>query len=229
MRMHCLQHVPFEGPGCVTGWAQRRGVSFEVSRLYADAPLPGPEDFDWLLVLGGPMSVHDTKAFPFLAAEMALIRAAVDAGRGVLGLCLGGQLIAQALGGRVAAAAEREIGWWPVTGLDDGAGLLPRRFVPFHWHGETFEPPPGARRVAESPGCAEQGFLIGDRVLGLQCHLETTPAAAADLIRHCPGDLAPGRWVQAAGDILAESERFEAANRLMTGLLDRLTSDPATG
>ena len=227
MRLHCLQHVPFEDPAAVADWARTRGVELTVAPLYEDPTLPTSADFDWLLVLGGPMSVHDTDAFPFLNAEMDLVRAAVAAGRGVIGLCLGGQLIARALGGRVGPSPAREIGWWPVAATEDAEGLLPARFEAFHWHGEAFVPPPGARRLASSEGCPAQGFALGERVLALQFHLETTPAAAAALIRHCPEDLAPGRWVQGADDILADAGRFEAANALMTTLLDRLTGNTA--
>jgi GMP synthase-like glutamine amidotransferase len=221
--------VPFEGPAAVADWARTRGVELAVSPLYEAPTPPSPADFDWLLVLGGPMSVQDTDAFPFLNAEMDLVRAAVAAGRGVIGLCLGAQLMARALGGRVGPSPAREIGWWPVTATADADGLLPARFEAFHWHGEAFEPPPGARRIASSEGCPEQGFTLGERVLGLQFHLETTPDAARALIRHCPEDLAAGRWVQDADDMLAEAARFEAANALMTTLLDRVTGKTVVG
>jgi len=224
MRIHCLQHVPFEGPAAVSDWAAKRGVALAVTELFAKEALPGPEDFDWLLILGGPMSVHDTERHPFLESELALVRAAVEAGRGVLGLCLGGQLIARALGGAVARAPEREIGWWPVRASDaDGCSFFPPTFEAFHWHGETFEPPAGALRIAASEGCPDQGFAIGERVVGLQFHLETTPDAARALIEHCPDDLAPGPWVQTPADMLDAPERFARANALMGTLLDRLT------
>jgi len=224
MRIHCLQHVPFEGPGAISDWAADRGAELAATALFAGEPLPDIEDFDWLVVLGGPMSVNDTGRYPFLGLEMALIQTAADAGRGVLGLCLGGQLIARALGGTVTRAPEREIGWWPVRMSDAmGQWSLPNAFDAFHWHGETFAPPAGARHIAASDGCPNQGFAIGERVVGLQFHLETTPAAARALIHHCPEDLAPGRWVQGAADMIDAPERFARANGLMGALLDRLT------
>lgn len=228
MRIHCLQHVPFEGPGAILDWAANRGAGLTATALFAGEPLPDVEDFDWLVVLGGPMSVNDTGRYPFLDREMALVRAAVAAGRGVVGLCLGGQLIARALGGIVTRAPEREIGWWPVrTSEASGLWSLPDTFEAFHWHGETFTPPAGARHIASSDGCPNQGFAMGERVVGLQFHLETTPAAARALVDNCPEDLAPARWVQCAADMIDAPERFAQANGLMGALLDRLTGAAA--
>ena len=94
----------------------------------------------------------------------------------------------------------------------------------FHWHGETFALPPGATHLARSAGCEHQAFAVGERVLGLQYHLETTPEVARALIEHCPEDLTPGRWVQPPVPMLADRERFRRINRAMSDLLDHLAS-----
>jgi GMP synthase-like glutamine amidotransferase len=224
MRVRVLQHVPFEGPAALEPALRAAGHDVAVTRLDAGEPLPALAAFDWLVAMGGPMSVHDEAAYSWLAPEKRLVRAAVESGRRVLGVCLGAQLIAASLGAAVTRNPEREIGWFPVERAPDAersplGRALPARFPAFHWHGETFALPPGAVRLAASTACAEQGFAIGERVLALQFHLETTREAAAALVEHCADELAPGRWVQDAGAILAPDAPFAAAQAVLHALL----------
>ncbi len=227
MRMVCLQHVSFEGPASIGAWAARRGCPIPVVRLFANEPLPGRDTFDLLVILGGPMSVNDEKRFDWLGPELRFVQQAIKRGKRVLGICLGAQLIAKAMGATVRANAEREIGWWPVRQTPEARGhpvfsRLPRTFAAFHWHGETFDLPAGATWLAQSEGCAHQAFSIGPHVLGLQFHLECTPESVEALIQNCPGDLAPGRFVQDSQAMQTAHQHFHDANRLMAALLDRL-------
>jgi len=227
MRVRVLQHVPFEGPAAIEPALCAAGHELAVTRLDAGAPLPALADFDWLVVLGGPMSVHDEAEHAWLAPEKRLVRAAVEGGRRVLGVCLGAQLIAASLGAAVTRNSEREIGWYPVARAPGAQAsplgrALPARFPAFHWHGETFALPPGALHLASSEACAEQAFAIGERVLGLQFHVETTREAAAALVEHCADELVPGRWVQGAGAILAPDAPFAEAQAVMHALLETL-------
>ena len=141
MRMSVLQHVEFEGPAAVADWAAGRGVPLRIFHLYRDATLPSLSDFDMMTVMGGPMSANDEARFEWLGTEIALVRAAIAAGKTVVGICLGAQIIAKAMGARVYPGRAKEIGWFPVrrTAVShpffDG---LPETFTPFHWHGETF-------------------------------------------------------------------------------------------
>jgi GMP synthase-like glutamine amidotransferase len=219
VRIQALQHVPFEGPGAIASWAKARGHELGVARLH-DGEMPG--SFEALVVMGGPLSVHDEQIHPWLAPEKLLIRRAIDEGKRVLGVCLGGQLVAEVLGGKVTRNPEREIGWFPVDAAESTpiARALPRRFEAFHWHGETFSLPPGAVRVASSAGCANQAFAWGERVLALQFHLETTREVAAALVENCRDELTPGRWVQSEKEIVGSAEQFEALNARMVALLD---------
>src|SRR5271165_3985143 len=112
MRLHALQHVPFEGPAAIADWAAAQGVSMTVAHLYRGDALPSLSDFDMLAVMGGPMSVNDSSHYTWLDPEIAFMRAAIGAGKAVLGICLGAQMIAKALGARVYPGAQKEIGWF---------------------------------------------------------------------------------------------------------------------
>ena len=223
MRAHCLQHVLFEGLGCIEPWLLAAQYEITYTRLHEAAEFPDGEAVDLLVVLGGPMSVNDEAAFPWLAPEKQFIRHAIEAGTPVLGLCLGAQLIANALGARVSRNREKEIGWFPVEATPaDGTALF--RFPPsievFHWHGETFDLPPGAVRLARSTGCENQAFQFGRSALALQFHLETTPAAVRAMVKHCGAELQPARYVQSAAEILAATpEKYQAINALMAAAL----------
>ena len=177
-----FRHAASEGPGYFATVLDRHGIPWRVNRTDEGEPVPAnPREFSGLVFMGGPMSVNDD--LPWVAPALRLIRAAVDAGIPVLGHCLGGQLMAKALGGQVTRNPVREIGWGRVDVLDNdvaarwlGAGR--HSFDAFHWHGETFSIPSGAVRILSSPDCDNQAFALGPH-LGMQCHVEMTP----DLIR----------------------------------------------
>ena len=223
MRAHVFQHVPFEGPAAIDPWLRSAHFHISTTRFF-DPPdeLPDPAAVDFLLVLGGPMSVHDTDACPWLAPEMDFLRRFLDTGKPLLGICLGAQLLARTLGARVFPNPHREIGWFPVEGLphDDPRSFhFPPTADAFHWHGETFDLPPGALPLARSAACAHQAFQNG-RAIGLQFHLETTPESAQTLIDHARADLAPGPFVQSEPEILsAPPARYKSLHRLLDALL----------
>ncbi len=232
MRIHWLQHVPFEGLGSIADWAATRGHPLSATRLWANDPLPIPASYDWLIVMGGPMNIYEHERFPWLVAEKQLLRAAIAAGRTVLGVCLGAQLLADVLGGEVTRNPEREIGWFPVCQSPDAAGSpvmagLPVEFEAFHWHGDSFALPPGAVHIARSEACEQQAFVWRDQVVGFQFHLETTPGSAAALLAHCREDLVEGRFVQSEREIHADTERFRRLNLLMNRVLDNLAAGEA--
>lgn len=231
MRIHYLQHVSFEGLGTIEGWAQSHGHRLAATHLYAGEALPRSTEFDWLIVMGGPMGVGEEREYPWLGAEKRLIGEAIAAGKVVLGICLGAQLIAEVLGARVSANPHKEIGWFPLHRVSQSpaAAFLPPELEAFHWHGDTFELPPGAEQLARSAACEQQGFLWQERVVGLQFHLETTPASAATLIAHGGEDLAGARgpYIQTPAAMGGDPTRFATINRVMAKLLDRLAALPA--
>jgi GMP synthase-like glutamine amidotransferase len=225
MRTHCFQHVPFEGLGSISAWLDAARASLTFTRFHEDAAIPRLEDIDLLIVLGGPMSVNDASILPWLRQEREFIRAAIEAGKAVLGVCLGAQLIASALGARVYPNTAKEIGWFPVTSVSNPEGAsvfaFPPRMTVFHWHGETFDLPPGAALLARSEACKHQAFQVGRRVIGLQFHLETTPEAARALAVQCRGELTPSRFVQSEREILSAPEgRYREVNAVMAKILD---------
>lgn len=225
MRLHYLQHVPFEDPAGIFHWAAARGVPMAGTRLYVNPSLPAVADFDVLLIMGGPMNVYEEDRYAWLGPEKRFVAEAVAAGRIVVGICLGAQLIADVLGARVRPNLWREIGWLPVRRSESAGplgGALPPVWEAFHWHGDTFELPPGAAHLAASTACAQQGFVFDGRVLALQFHLETTPDSARALIAHCGQEIDGGPFVQTAAEMLAAPARFARANALMYRLMDRL-------
>jgi GMP synthase-like glutamine amidotransferase len=229
LRLHCLQHVPFEGLGAIRPWAEARGSRITATRFFEDPSLPEPAAFDFLVIMGGPMGVHDVPQYPWLAHEKQFIRAAVAAGKAVLGICLGAQLIADASGARVYPNDQREIGWFDIHRTPAGAGHaigagLPSRIKVFHWHGDTFDLPPGALALARSAACRNQGFVLGDRVVGLQFHLETTPESLQALIENSRDDLQPGPYVQSPEAMRRESDCYGPNREVLRAILDHLAA-----
>jgi GMP synthase-like glutamine amidotransferase len=234
MRVHHLQHVPFEALGSMESYLRSRGHRLTSTHLYLGQPLPDPEAFDWLIVMGGPMGVHDTSLFPWLNAEKEFLAQAMQHGKTVLGICLGAQLIADVLGARVSKNKYREIGWFPIIPAAQAADTLlaetlPRPFEAFHWHGDTFELPAGATLLASSEACRNQGFIADNHIVALQFHLETTMEAARMLLDHCRNELDGSPFVQKEAELLAGTAKFDAINQVMGKVLEALEKHSAAG
>ncbi|MDE3084933.1 MAG: type 1 glutamine amidotransferase [Verrucomicrobiota bacterium] len=227
MRVHVFQHVPFEGPAEIGRWLERRGVTPTFTHFFADTALPAVETVDWLVVMGGPMSVNDEATLPWLRIEKAFIAQAIARGATVLGVCLGAQLIAAALGGKVTRNREREIGWFPITRTAAAethplGRCFPTQAEVFHWHGETFSLPAGATHLLRSAACEHQACAVGERVLGLQFHLETTVESARALIDNAGDDLKPGPFVQTPTALLGSPGHFEKVHSILDHVLSAL-------
>lgn len=180
MRVAIFRHVPFEGAGRIESVLRERGVAFDYCDLWTGAAAPDIGACQGLILMGGPMSVNDD--LPYLRLEEQLIRDAVSRGIPVLGICLGAQLIAHALGATVRRNPAKEIGWFDVEfkqSDDPLFGDLDHETV-FHWHGETFDLPAGACLLASSDLCTNQAFRAGQLTYGIQFHLEVTPEMIAD-------------------------------------------------
>jgi len=227
MRAHYLQHVSFEGLGSIEAWLKSAGYRITSTKFFEQSFLPAPDSCDLLIVMGGPMSVNDEERYPWLRMEKRFIRQVISLGTPVLGICLGAQLIAACLGEAVYPNRRKEIGWFPVQGIahrDNTIISFPAEIEVFHWHGETFDLPSTAILLASSAGCRNQAFQLGSTVIGLQFHLEITPASVKAMISHCDGEILPSKFVQKPSAMLDTGPRkFRAANELMDEVLSFLT------
>ncbi|MBI4729085.1 MAG: type 1 glutamine amidotransferase [Acidobacteria bacterium] len=186
-----VQHLEVEGPYAIAGALAAAGVEVVVYRADLDGAPPALDGFGALVVMGGPMAAYSDDGFPTRRAELDLLAEAVREGIPTLGVCLGAQLLAHATGGRARPGTGLEIGWGPIilteeAGSDPLLAGCPRDQVVVHWHGDTYDPPPGAVRLASSPRYPEQAFRAGERAWGLQFHIEMTPEAVE---RWFPGDV----------------------------------------
>lgn len=224
MNICVLQHAAFEGPGEIATWAAARGHQVTICHLYQGESLPALDTFDLLVIMGGEMNIYQYRDWPWLKPESAFIKSALDQGKRAVGICLGAQLIADALGARVVQNPEIELGWLPVTWTNEARSAfpgLPAQATVLHWHGDTFALPAGATRLAASEACPEQGYVIPGKCLGLQFHLEVGPALVKEFVAG-QGMWPQGTYVQKPETILAEAERYQKINRdILYGLLDR--------
>ena len=224
MHIHWLQHVPFEGLGMIRTWASQRGHTLSCTRFWAADQLPEPDSMDLLVVMGGPMGVHEERLYPWLVEEKKFIRRAVDEKRVILGICLGAQLLASVCGAAVYQHSEKEIGWFPVSRENKiptwAEEILPAQLTMFHWHGDTFDMPDSAILLCSSSACRNQGFVIDDRIIALQFHPEMTSAGVATLVDNCRSELVTSLWVQNEQQILNGHVHMAATNRVMEKLLD---------
>lgn len=213
-----VQHVPPEPPWAIGAALERAGIDLDVRRTFAGDPVPpDASDHDGLVVMGGPMSACSDEGFATRCGEVALLRDALARSVPTLGVCLGAQLLALAAGGRVSAGGEGpEIGWSPVEFLTTRRGDLlfagfPDSLPVLHWHGDTYDRPPGARHLARNERYPNQAFRVGESAWGLQFHLEVTPEAVDQLLRSFPTDAA-----QAPGGPDAVRSSTRAALAILT-------------
>jgi len=222
-----LQHVPYETPGCIENWINEKSYSYKITKLFNGETLPEVSGIDWLIVMGGPMSVNDTEKFPWLIDEKHFIREAAGKGKVVIGICLGSQLIAEVLGSRVYKNAEKEIGWFPVIKSSDRANSpLLKKFnnteTVFHWHGDTFDIPEGSLHTFTSRACRNQCFIYNERVLGLQFHVEVTEDLLESMLVNGLEEIVPAQYIQDVDSIRNGTSNIKRNNELMYSILDEL-------
>jgi len=179
-----VKHVDIEGPGLIEDCLRQDKIPHQTLNLESGLHPPKLDNLTHIVILGGPMNVYEEDRYPFLVEEDLFIKEAIQRGKSILGICLGAQLIAKALGAKVFKASVKEIGWYDVSltrigSIDPFFSHLPKTFSVFQWHGDTFEIPHGAILIATSSHVPHQAFRYGDNAYGLQFHLEVTQ----DIIR----------------------------------------------
>jgi len=227
MRIHYLQHVPFEDLANVDLWINEREYSLSGTQMFLGQELPSMSDFDWLIILGGPMNIYEENKYPWLVKEKKFIKKAIVHKKTVLGICLGAQLLADVLGGRVYRNPYKEIGWYPVSLTTDAKNStifssLPQTFTAFHWHGDAFEVPPGAIRTVESEGCPNQAFAYDGRVIGVQFHLESSEGSIKKLVSNCEEEIVQGKYIQTAGEMLSNHAAILELHKLLNPFLSQI-------
>ena len=232
MRIHYFQHVPFEPPANIENWAKKRDFKIKGTKLYKNEPFPDFSSFEILVVMGGPMGVYDDSKYKFLVKEKIFIENAINLNKKVLGVCLGAQLIADVLGAKVYKNKYKEIGWFPVELTEEGKKSknfkdFPNSFTAFHWHGDTFDLPDGAVRIASNKATQNQAFEYNNgKILGLQFHLETTYNSAKELIENSQEELKEkGVFIQSPEEMLNKKENFQTIEKLLFKLLDNFIKD----
>ena len=228
MRIHVIQHVPFETPAAIANWCDLRGHTLQNTAIYQNEILPNLNSYEMLVLLGGPMNVNQTALYPWLHKEIKIIQQAILAEKKVFGICLGAQLIAAALDARIEKGPCKEIGWFPVTLVPNEGQIglfdqLANPFYAFHWHGDTFQIPNGAFRIAESTACSNQAFQYKKHVLGIQFHLETNEQSLENLIEHCADELGDGPWIQDAATMQNQTFRIPELHQSLFSILDLFT------
>ncbi len=227
MRIHSLHHADFETLGDIESWISEKGHSLSSTQVYECTKFPELSSFDWLIIMGGPMGVYEEEKYPWLKEEKRFIKKTIEEGKIVLGICLGSQLIAEVLGSNVFHNNHKEIGWFPVKPTKESSGNfafkeLPQSMLIFHWHGDTYDLPAGAVRLAESEGCRNQAFAVGEKVIGLQFHLEVNEKLLRDMLTHGKNELAENKYIQSEEDILNGLKFSSAANSYLRNILNAI-------
>lgn len=217
-----FQHADGEWIGSMRHWFAEKPFQLTTYRLDQNDPLPSVAEFDWLLIMGGPMSTYDETNYPWLIAEKQLIREAIEADKIVLGMCLGSQLIASALGAKVYPNTQQEIGWFPVNKIDARASWMPEDLQPLSWHGDCVELPENTSSFADSEITPCQGFYFGPRVWALQFHLEVEPGTVDAFLALENQPLPQTEFVQDVATLLNNAEQLKQSQQAMFALLDNL-------
>jgi GMP synthase (glutamine-hydrolysing) len=218
LRICILVHGPGTRPDATVEWGFEQGHAVDVRHLYRGDLLPELGEFDWLITTGGPMHAHDDENYEFLPAETALIQRAIEKEKAVLGLCLGGQLIARALGASVRKNSHWEVGWHTVAISDEYLGKGP--LTAFQWHQDTFELPKGAVRIATNSATPNQGFRLSDRVVGVQFHPEAISSWVQDAA--IDPDYPSGPFVQPPSELVQGLIHLPAMNYWFRRLLHQI-------
>ncbi len=227
LNIHYFQHVEYENLGCIEEWANDMGHKITYTKFFKADPLPQINNLDWLIILGGPMNIYEENKYSWLIKEKEYIKQAIEANKTIIGICLGAQLIANALGVKVFPNKEKEIGFLPITMTREAEEdvvfkLIPKELDVFHWHTDTFDLPKGAKHLAYSKITKNQAFIYNEKIIGLQFHFEMQKNNIKDLINNNRNDLIRSNYVQSEGKIKTYLFQTIELNVYMKCILERL-------
>ena len=231
-----IKHVDIEGPGLIEDCLRQEKIPYQILSLESGLHLPKLDNLTHIVILGGPMNVYEEDRYPFLRIEDFFIKEAIQRGKSILGICLGAQLIAKALGAKVFKASAKEIGWHDVSltrigSIDPFFSQLPKRFSAFQWHEDIFEIPHSAILIATSSLVPYQAFRYGDNAYGLQFHLEVTQEMIREWMETYEGEFeGPQPPLLSKLKILADTEvKIEPYKQMGTKFLKSFFRKHITG
>jgi GMP synthase (glutamine-hydrolysing) len=227
MHIHYFQHNHFEDLGYIGEWAESHNFTTSVTRFDIKPEFPSFEDFDWLVVMGGAMGIYDSDQYPWILAEIGFIKEAIDSGKIVIGICLGSQMIASALGARVYKNSEPEMGFWPIKFLeaaqqDNVFRHFPAKLDVMHFNFDTFTLPEGAVAMAGSSVTPVQAFRYGLNVFAFQFHSELTQSNLPIFINELAPEIVHGALVQDPSEMLQKIEYCRLNNEVLSEVLDEI-------
>jgi GMP synthase-like glutamine amidotransferase len=226
MEILVFQHHPLEGLGTIKDWLESHQASITYHKFFEDQSIPNIDDYDGLIIMGGPMSVNDEDEHPWITDAVKTIKRAIDSNKKVLGICLGAQLIAKSLGAIVKPNQHREIGLHPISPVktsNTDVFTFPNPLNVIHWHSQTFDIPLNATHIAQSEACTNQGFQMGKNAIGLQFHLELDKDSLKSLIKEFKDQLIQDQYVHNEGRINSiTNEEFEIMQKSLINLLNYL-------
>jgi GMP synthase-like glutamine amidotransferase len=227
LRIHFLLHAKHEDPGYIWEFIRKYDHSSSSTRLFLGESLPDLNTFDVLIAMGGPMGVYDTEQFPWLEGEKKFIIESIGNNKKIIGICLGSQLLANALGSKVFKNRHTEIGFFRVLKKTRNALFehFPEQAIVFHWHGDTYDLPEGAELVMSSEACTNQAFLYKKNILALQFHIEVTVKLINEFLKSGSNDLQIGNFVQTEEEIRKNYIYIPACNSLLEELLKNFLND----
>jgi len=227
MHLHYFQHNHFEDLGFIGDWAKNNNFTTSITRFDLNPELPALQDFDWLVIMGGAMGVHDSDQYPWISEEIGFINEAIHSGKIVIGICLGSQMIASALGAKVYTNSEPEMGFWPISfsqeaQQDNVFRHFPNNFDVMHFHFDTYTLPEGAILIASSTVTPVQAFRYGNNVFALQFHSELTELNLPVFIRELETEIIPGPRVQNSSEMLKKISSCGINNKIFSKVLDEI-------
>ncbi len=206
-------------------WAKENNHILSSTKFHLSESLPQKMDFDLLVVMGGPMNIYEYDTYPFLEQEKEFIKTVIEKGISTLGICLGAQLIADVLGAKIKPNKDKEIGWFPIevnkgNNIAELIDIFQTDNPVLHWHGDTFEIPKGAKRLAKSEVCENQAFVYNNNIFGLQYHLEMSETSLQTLIENSKDELVNAPYIQTEVEMLNDRNRFKFTKEKLYALLN---------